>query len=521
MKFNKDWLKYKWVGNAIAICCGVVLFVLLENLGSVFGVVGRFFRFMTPVVIGIAIAYIIDPLARIFEHHLFGKMKRWQLRRMLAVILALILVLVLVVTLMVYLVPQLIDSIKQFIDNMDGYVRSLKDYVRNLSQKFPSMPINADKINDFLDNLSGNVVRWLGDNREIIIDKGISFGSGLITFLLGLILAIYFLFGKYFMIAGGKRFLRAAMPQNKYRSTMSFFGRCNRIMTRYVAFDVLDGLIIGVVNGIFMAIMDMPYAVLISVVVGVTNLAPTFGPLVGAVIGGLILLLVNPVYALIFIIFTLILQTIDGYVLKPKLFGDSLGVSSVVILVFIILGGRMFGIMGVLLSIPCAAIVDFSYHDFILHRMERKRGILDGKEETPEAESNKALLAENERSKIKDEIKEVKKQERKQYWEDKKDEWEDRREERREEKERRKEERERRELLESREAMKGTRKKEPDDKRTLKKDSAENNTSDSNSSKNNTSENNASQSNVSKKEVISETEKLRRHKKNDKQDLPE
>ncbi len=416
MKFKKDWLKYRWVESALAICVGVLFYVLLTNFGSFFEAVGRFFKFITPVIIGIAIAYVIDPLARLFEHHLFGKLKKWQLRRMLAVILALILIFSLVVLLMVYLVPQVVDSIKQFVENLDGYSASLKSYIKSLSGKLGKF--NLSGVNDFLDNLVTNIVKWIGDNREVIVTKGIDFGSGLITFILGTILAIYFLFGKYFLLAGGKRFFRAAMPEKRYKSTMSFFSRCNRIMTRYVACDVLDGIIIGVVNGVFMAIMGMPYVILISVVVGVTNLAPTFGPLVGAVIGGLILLLVDPFYALIFLVFTLILQTIDGYVIKPKLFGDSLGVSSVMILVFIILGGRMFGILGVLLSIPIAAIVDFSYHDYILTRLERKRGILDGEAETPEAESKKSMqeLSEKEqdREERREERKEIRKTEKEQ-----------------------------------------------------------------------------------------------------------
>ena len=101
-------------------------------------------------------------------------------------------------------------------------------------------------------------------------------------------------------------------------------------------------------NFIFMSIVGMDYALLISVVVGVTNMAPTFGPIVGAVVGAFILVLVNPWYALWFLIFTVILQTIDGYIIKPKLFGDTLGVSSIWILITLVVGGRMFGVAGIL-----------------------------------------------------------------------------------------------------------------------------------------------------------------------------
>ena len=111
---------------------------------------------------------------------------------------------------------------------------------------------------------------------------------------------------------------------------------------------------------------------LISLVVGVTNLAPTFGPIVGAIIGGFVLVLVNPLHALWFIIFTIILQTIDGYVLKPKLFGGSLGVPGVWILISIIVGSRILGVTGILLAIPFAAIVDFIYHDLIFQGARKR-----------------------------------------------------------------------------------------------------------------------------------------------------
>ena len=122
-----------------------------------------------------------------------------------------------------------------------------------------------------------------------------------------------------------------------------------------------------------MTIAGMPYVILTSVVVGVTNLAPTFGPIVGGVIGGFILVLVNPWYALWFIIFTIILQTCDGYVIKPKLFGGSLGVPAVWILVSIIVGGRMFGVWGVLLAIPFAAIFDYIFREIIWVRINRRK----------------------------------------------------------------------------------------------------------------------------------------------------
>ena len=134
-----------------------------------------------------------------------------------------------------------------------------------------------------------------------------------------------------------------------------------------------------------MAITQMQYVGLIAFVCGITNLSPSFGPVIGAVIGGFILLLVNPWHALMFLIFTGILQTLDGYVIKPKLFGDSLGVSGLLILISIVLFGNIFGIVGILLAIPLAAIFDFVYEEGILPLLEARRKRLDAEEEAEEA----------------------------------------------------------------------------------------------------------------------------------------
>ena len=160
-------------------------------------------------------------------------------------------------------------------------------------------------------------------------------------------------------------------PEN-YRATGEFIKRCNNIIIRYISFDIIDGIIVGIVNFIVMAIIGIPYSVLISVIAGVTNLAPTFGPIVGAAIGAFILILVQPWFCVAFLIITIVLQTVDGYILKPKLFGESLGVSPLMILIAIILGGRLFGVAGILLAIPFAAILDFVYRDFVLKKLEEK-----------------------------------------------------------------------------------------------------------------------------------------------------
>ena len=201
-----------------------------------------------------------------------------------------------------------------------------------------------------------------------------------------LILAVYLLMNKTGVLRGAKRLIRALMRRETSEGFFRFLSRCDSILMRFLGQSLLDAFIVGAINAVFMAVCGMQYVGLVSVVVGVTNLVPNFGPAIGAALGAFILVLVKPVHALMFLIFTAILQTIDGYILKPKLFSGSLGVSGLLILAASVVFGNLFGILGVLLSIPAAAILSFVYKDYLLPRWEKRRAQLDAEEEKESAD---------------------------------------------------------------------------------------------------------------------------------------
>ena len=220
--------------------------------------------------------------------------------------------------------------------------------------------IDISGITSVGDDILNFVGKKIPENFDGILTTSLSISKAIFDLFIAMFLAVYFLADKERLKGSFNRLLKRIIKENKYKAFSSFWERCNSILIRYIAFDIIDGI---------------PYSVLISLVVGVTNLAPTFGPIVGAIIGGFVLVLVNPLHALWFIIFTIILQTIDGYVLKPKLFGGSLGVPGVWILISIIVGGRILGVTGILLAIPFAAIVDFIYHDLIFQEARRREDL--------------------------------------------------------------------------------------------------------------------------------------------------
>ncbi len=372
MKLGKN-LDPIWKSYAAAICTGVALYVFLEHINVVGSAFTHLYRFISPVFSGLVIAYILNPLAKLIRRYVLPKIKNEKIAWRLSCILTIVLVLVLLTILMVALIPQIIESVITLINNFGVYSQSLDHLLETINTFAAQFNYDLSDITEFGQNALSKAATTISENSGDLISTVTGIGTSIFNGVISFIISIYFLLDKYRLETGLRDILKLIFSEKQYPSISSFWRRCNRILVRYIGCDLMDGLLIGIINAIFMLFARMPYVALISVIIGVTNLAPTFGPIVGAIIGSFILVLVNPWWALAFLVFTLILQTMDGYVIKPKLFGDSLGVPSIWILVSIIVFGRMFGVVGILIAIPIAAIVDFIYNDYILSKLRKRQ----------------------------------------------------------------------------------------------------------------------------------------------------
>ena len=222
-------------------------------------------------------------------------------------------------------------------------------------------------------NVMTAISGYVKEAADNAISIAASAGKNIISTVIGLILAVYLLLDVRNVLIGARKFIFKVLSENASMVFLDFVLRCDTILVTYIAESFMDALIIGSVNAIFMAICKMPYIGLISVVVGVTNLIPNFGPAIGAVIGSFILLLAGPGNTVLFLVFCLLLQSVDAYILKPKLFSSALGVSGVSILISTIVLGNMFGILGVLLAIPAAAILSFAYNEYFMKSKKKPR----------------------------------------------------------------------------------------------------------------------------------------------------
>ena len=403
MKKFKNLMENNWAAYTLATCSAVLLFIFLTNFSSFLNIVYSIEGLLFPIIIGAVLAYLLNPIVVFFEERALKNVKKDGLRYNISVIFAVLVFVALLVLFFLALIPSLAESISSLAANMGSYVDSSQELLAKLDQLAAKFRIDiteiTDSISSALNSVMGNVPALL--NR--ILSASVNMGSAIFNIGIGFILAVYFLMGKSGILKAIEKLRRSALTEETYERNTAFLTRCHRILIRYIGCNILDAMIIGIINAIFMILTGMEYVALISLVVGVTNLLPTFGPIIGGAIGAFILVLIDPMHALIFIIFTMVLQTFDGYILKPKLFGESLGVSAVVILITIILGGKIFGVIGILLAIPFAAIMTFLYDEVCLPGLERRKKL---KEEMAPGNSEDGEISHGSETEIQEQEKE-------------------------------------------------------------------------------------------------------------------
>ena len=366
MKISWKLMNKHWGGFTLAACVVVAFYVALTHVGAIMDGVKAVVHFCQPVIIGAVMAYILNPMARYIRRTLFGRLRSRRVAGGLSVLLTVLIVLIVLLLLLGMLIPQLVTSVAGFVDNLDTYVASLQRFVKAMGLQSEELEQRLSELVSDENGLLQQVVDMITKNIGRVLKVSSSIGSQAINWVISFILAIYLLGDKTRLARAMREFFGLVLPDRAYERSAAVWKRFNEIFSRYIVCEIMDALIVGGSNYLFMIATGMPYALLVSAVVGVANLAPTFGPIVGAGIGGFILLLVKPVLVLWFLGFTIILQTIDGYLIKPKMFGDALNVPAILILASIIIGGRMFGVVGILLAIPCAALLEYIYHDLFV-----------------------------------------------------------------------------------------------------------------------------------------------------------
>ncbi len=353
-------MRARTISNIIVVWAGILLLAIIFYFGKIWGFISALVDVALPFIVGFAIAFLLIPIVNkvewFFNQTLFRKKRHPKLNRVLASIVAFAVLLTLLAGFFVIMVPQLINSIKSILQYIANFIAMNTDTINELLVKFKFLSIEGEQLVIAWEN----VVSQLMNYTTILVDNIMLISNGIYTVIfqlfVGMIAAFYLLLDKEVFCAQIKKLCYAMFKQNTCETLISWTRRANRIFAGFITGKIIDSLIIGILCYFLMLLFGFEYALLISVVVGITNIIPFFGPFIGAIPSILILLLVNPYSALGFAILILVLQQLDGNVIGPFILGDYVGVSPFWIMVSIVIGGGLFGFAGMLLSVPMFAL---------------------------------------------------------------------------------------------------------------------------------------------------------------------
>lgn len=342
--------------------------LLFQNIVNDFPPLTRYFNkigdLLLPFVVGGALAYILNPILNWIEMKLFPVIFRDKVsrkaRRALSVLLSYLFMLLVIGVFALIVVPQIYESIMSLIERSSTYVKNVEDFLNYLIATYGSNELVKQvlqKIYDSAEKILEQGYQLIGDVVPMIANIAIGLTNSLFDTIMGLIISVYSLLMKETFAAQIKKLLSAFCSRNFVDTFLSIAHDSNQIFCGFISGKIVDSFIIGVICFVGTTLMNTPYAMLVSVIVGVTNIIPYFGPFIGAIPSILLILLVNPLQALYFSIFILALQQLDGNVIGPKILGDSTGLSAFWVVFSVTFFGGMFGFVGMLIGVPTFAVI--------------------------------------------------------------------------------------------------------------------------------------------------------------------
>ena len=369
-------IRARTLSNIIVVCVGIALAVTLLHLGEIWGAFKAVLRTIAPFLIGFIIAFLLMPIVNRAEklfNQIFSKRNPHpKLCRAIATIIAYVVFLSLLSGFFAILVPQLITSVKSILQYIGNFVSMNRETINQLLLKYEFLSIEGEQLVIAWEN----VVSQLMNYTSLLVNNLMAISSSIYTLvfqlLVGMIAAFYLLMDKEKYCAQVKKMCYGAFKRSTCERLIYWTRRAHLIFSGFITGKILDSLIIGIICYLCMLLFRIEYPQLISVIIGFTNIVPFFGPLIGAIPCVLILLLVNPLSALWFVVFIIILQQIDGNVIGPFILGDYVGLSPFLIMLAIIVGSGLFGFAGMVLSVPLFALIYAIVQATIELRLQRK-----------------------------------------------------------------------------------------------------------------------------------------------------
>lgn len=366
------------------VLTGSIIFYLIASEVTVFrSQISNILSIFTPFIIGFVMAYLFNFIMVFFEKTVFekvDKLKNMKRKRGFAVLLTYIVVVFFMYLFLKFIFPQLLESIVGLVNDIPGYVITVTNKFTEITDSFSIddsySEIILEKWDDFIKffvNFATNLVPIIGNMTR-------HFVSSIWNIVLGFIISIYLLMDKENFFALIRKTTYGLLPEPQADFAIELTHRGDRIFGQFLGGKILDSLIIGVLTFAVLFIFKMPYAPLIAFIIGLTNIIPFFGPFIGAVPSFFIIAFESFPMALWFLLIIFVIQQIDGNIIGPKILGDSLGISAFWILFSLLVGGKLFGFLGLIIGVPLFVFVYSIIKDFVEKRL-RNKGLPENTEE--------------------------------------------------------------------------------------------------------------------------------------------
>lgn len=370
--------KPKWtVWHVIAISLvGIFAVLTISNLDAILSPLGALLDVLAPITVGLVMAYILNFFLRFFEYKLFHRIKKRTVNRALSMVASYLVLLLIFAGFLFLIIPSVIDSAADLEANGLSYISNLIDTINNVIAKLPFVePDNQDMFLD-LEKLLTYALNLLSSSGDWIISNLASIAGSTITVLknivVGLFISVYVLLSKERLNAGCRRVFRALFSKKNEARLIGYFARAHSKFGGYMIGKLLDSMMVMLVCMLLFSIFQIPYAILIAVIIGVTDIIPFFGPFLGAIPSGLIIFIADPWKAIVFALLILVVQQIDGNLIAPAILGDRTGLSSLGVIIAVTVMGGVFGVTGMLIGVPLFALFISILDDFISSRLKAK-----------------------------------------------------------------------------------------------------------------------------------------------------
>lgn len=369
--------------NILIILSYAALLVLgVIYFESIFQYLGELLNIIQPFIIGFILAFIFNIPMKFFEKKLAIQNKKK--RRVFSAVLSVLLILLVLLLVVMVVVPQVIENVRTLIDNLPSIFAQAEKWLNYVFEEIRLSPDLLDKINEFQTRFAQTFISTLTAWAPNIASGVSHITTSVINIFMGFVMAIYMIFSKDKLIRQVKKFAHALFNDQHYQYISEVVKLTGTTFENFLAGQLTESIIIGVLCYIGCMILDIPYASIAAIVIGFTNIIPYFGPIIGAVISSVLILFVSPVKALIFLVFSTLLQQFESNLIYPHVVGNSVGLSALWVLFAVSVGGGLFGIPGMVFGLPTFSVIYELLRRWTNYRLEVKRNLAKKQEEIVE-----------------------------------------------------------------------------------------------------------------------------------------